>query len=293
MALQSSLRSRRTVTSACVLVGLVVACSQQERPPEAPGRPIVAVSVVPLGWIVQQLAGDRVQLEVMVPPGASPAMHEPTPAQMRAVSRARIYVKVGHPAFAFERAWLGHLLERNDNMAIVSAAQGARGGPDDPHVWASPRVMRALAHEVAQQLITLLPQDEAALQAALDRVVAEIDSVDTDIRAILKDAGSCTFYVFHPAWGWFAADYGLEQVAIEEKGAHGAEPSPDHLARLIRRARADGTKVIAVQPQYSDRSAELMAREIGARVEVLDPLHADWATNLRSVARKLQEACAR
>jgi zinc transport system substrate-binding protein len=248
------------------------------------------VTVAPLGWLVQQLVGDQVQLEVMVPPGASPATHEPTLAQMQAISRARLYVKVGDPAFAFEQAWLGHLLQRSTRMHIVSAAAHAPRGPEDPHLWTSPRVMRGLATDLAPALQELLPQKAKQIQDSLGAVVARIDSLDAEIRAQLQDVAGHSFYVFHPAWGWFAADYGLHQVAIEEKGAHGSEPSPDHLAQLIRQARADHVRVVFVQPQYSDRSAMLVAREIGAAVEVLDPLRPDWLANLRHVATTLREA---
>jgi zinc transport system substrate-binding protein len=251
---------------------------------------VVAVSVAPLGWAVQQLVGDRVQLEVMVPPGASPATHEPTLAQMQDLSRARLYVKVGHPAFAFERAWLGHLLDHNARMKIVSAAGRAPSGPDDPHLWTSPRVMRGLAQDLAEALQDLLPDQKTQIQASLDSLVGRIDALDAEIRAMLQSVAGRTFYVFHPAWGWFAADYGLHQVAIEEKGAHGSEPSPEHLARLIRQAREERIGVVFVQPQYSDRSAVLVAREIGARVEVLDPLAADWLNNLRHVAETMRKA---
>jgi zinc transport system substrate-binding protein len=93
--------------------------------------------------------------------------------------------------------------------------------------------------------------------------------------------------VFHPAWGYLAAGLGLEQVAVEQEGK---EPSPAELAALVDRARADRVRVVFVQPQGSPDAALVFAREVGARVEVIDPLARDWPDNLRRVAEALAGA---
>jgi zinc transport system substrate-binding protein len=248
--------------------------------PEAPAdpRPLVAVSVPPQAWVVEQLAGDRVRIEVMVPPGASPITHEPTIRQLRRLESARLYVAVGHPAFPFESAWLGPLLDESPELPVLRMADGeaAEGvadlEQDDPHVWVTPRQIRSLAVRLAAALVPLLPDAERALSDRLAAVIAETEAVDALLRAKLTGRAERRFLVLHAAWGHLAAAYGLEQVPIER----------GHKA-------ADGARVLFVQPQFDATAARLVAREIGARVVVLDPLARDWAANMRAVADALAE----
>jgi zinc transport system substrate-binding protein len=93
--------------------------------------------------------------------------------------------------------------------------------------------------------------------------------------------------VFHPSWGYFAHAYGLKMVPIEIEGK---EPKPAQLRELIEHARENGIKFVFVQPQFSARSAKLIAGEIGGQVVFADPLAEDWADNLRGVARKFETA---
>ncbi len=95
------------------------------------------------------------------------------------------------------------------------------------------------------------------------------------------------FMVFHPAWGYFAHSYGLQQVPVEIEGK---DPKPAQLKALIEHARENQIKSIFVQPQFSSKSAKLVAKEIGGQVTVADPLASDWYINLREVARKLKAA---
>jgi zinc transport system substrate-binding protein len=91
--------------------------------------------------------------------------------------------------------------------------------------------------------------------------------------------------VFHPAWGYFAHAYGLKQVPIEIEGK---EPKPAQLKELIQHTRKNDIKAVFVQPQFSTKSAELVAREIGGQVAFADPLAEDWIANLRQAADKFQ-----
>ena len=242
---------------------------------------MVAVSVPPLAYFVQQLAGDRVAVEIMVPPGASPHMWEPTLEQMRAANTATLYVKVGHPHFAFEQTWLRRLVEANAGVQMVDCSKQGEDLHEDPHLWVSPTVARSFVPAIAAALVDLIPKDAAEIRANEVRVLALIDALDTEIRAILEPVRGRRFYVFHPAWGYLARDYGLVQVSIE----HGSkEPSAAELARLMRQAREDGTHVIFVQPQFSERSARVVADEIGAELVTLDPLALDWPAAIREAA---------
>lgn len=245
------------------------------------------VSVLPQAYFVQRVAGPRVRVEVMIPPGASPATHEPTLEQLRALSEASLYVKVGHPHFPFERAWLGRVLAQANGLRVVDGSAGLEGGDGDPHVWLAPRHALVMAGHVEAALAALLPEHAAEFRANLAAFAAEVRALDAELRELLAPARGRRFLVFHPAWGHFAEAYGLEQIAIERDGKH---PDARALQRLIEGARADGVRVLFVQPQLDPRSAELVAGEVGCRVESLDPLARDWAANLRHVGRALAEA---
>jgi len=275
----------RTVVAATALAVAVTAAGCSREAPHT-GKPIVAVSVVPQAFPVRRIAGDLVEIEVMIPPGANEATHEPTIGQLQALSRASIYVKVGHPAFAYERTWLDKLIAENRDLIVVDSSDGVQTDSEDPHLWVSPENMRSIARGVYEALVRVLPEHEAEMHAALDRLEADVDNVDAYLERTLAPARGRRFFVFHPAWGYLAKEYGLVQVAIEE---HGKEPDASALARTIDVARAANVRVIFVQPQFNEASARLVAEEVGARLEAIDPLAPAWDDNLREVGRKLAE----
>ena len=246
--------------------------------------PLVVVSVPPQRYVVERLAGRRVDVRVMLPPGASPVQYEPTLVQLREVSRASLYVKVGHPHFPFERSWLGPLLAQNPGLRVVDASAGTGHGAGDPHLWLVPRHVRAMSDRIATALVELLPQHAAAIEANRSEFAAEIDILDAELRTLFAGRGGAEFFVFHPAWGHFAEEYGLRQTAVESEHKR---PDVRELSALIERARAREARVVFVQPQFDPEPARVLASEIGARVEALDPLAEDWATNLRAAARRL------
>lgn len=177
--------------------------------------------------------------------------------------------------------------------ASVAATTPATPDPDhvhdagDPHVWTSPRLVALMSVNIRDTLAELDPahaEDFARNQAAF---AAELASLDTDISALLADLPSRKFLVFHPAWGYFAQDYDLIQVPIEQGGK---EPGPRALAALIDDARRDGIRVVFVQPQSDPRFAARIAEAIGGQLIAIDPLAPDYLTNLREVARQIAAA---
>jgi len=280
----SSRRAFRSVARvrALLLLG-IVACGSE---PASSARPLVMVSVLPQEYVVDRVAGDRVRVEVMVPPGASPSTYEPSLAKMRLLGVAALYVKVGHPNFPFEKAWLDRILAEAPDLPVVDASEGAESREGDPHVWVAPRHVETMAVNVEAALGKLLPDHRETLQANLASFRAEIAALDGEIRELLAGRKGGRFLVLHPAWGYFAEAYGLEQVAIEHEHK---QPDPHELGQLIERAQETGVGVVFVQPQFDPSAAETLAREIGARVEPLDPLAYDWPENLRRAARALAE----
>lgn len=268
---------RRLLTS---LVLLVAGCSAA--PERAAAPPTVVVSVLPQAWFVEHLAGDACRIEVMIPPGANPTTYEPSLKQMEAAARADLYVRVGDPHFAFERAWFDDIAADADAPVVDFATGDDSGG--DPHVWTSPRDMAAAARRVADALKTVRGLDPDAVDGRLLTLLAEIDSLDAETGRALAPYRGKRFFVFHAAWGYFARDYELEQVAIE----HGhMEPSAGNLESVIADARRSGARSILVQPQFSRQSAELVAGSIGAALVTVDPLDRDWPRSIRDMTSAL------
>ncbi len=157
----------------------------------------------------------------------------------------------------------------------------------DPHIWLSPPLVKIQARTILAALQEADPVHRSVYEANFKEFTAQIDKLDADLKKTFEGKEGLQFMVFHPPWGYFAHAYGLKQVPIEIEGK---DPKPAQLKKLIQHAREKGIKVVFVQPQFSTKSAELVAREIGGQVAFADPLAEDWMANLRQVADKFQAA---
>lgn len=245
---------------------------------------MVAVSVPPHGWFVAQLAGELVDVEVLLPPGASPAQYEPTLAQLRALSEASIYVKVGHPAFPFEAAWLAPMLAQNSKLRIVDASAGVALREGDPHLWLSPQAARSLVEDLAEAVGEVLTDEGDSIRRRAASLEREIDLLELELRELLAPVHGRRFLVMHPAFGYLAREHGLVQLAVE---ADRKEPDPHQLAALIEQARSAEIRTVFLEPQFDSSGASALSQAIDARLETLDPLAYEWADNLRHIARRL------
>lgn len=254
----------------------------------------VVVSILPQAYFVERIGGETADVSVMVPPGADPHTYEPTPGQMKDVARASLYVRIGVP---FEEVWMPKIVAVNRMMLVVDSTRGIEQSHgdhshgrdhhgEDPHVWLSPRLVKIQAENICQGLTQVDPSRKEFYARNKEEFLRELDALDGELARILAGVKGRAFMVLHPAWSYFARDYGLDEIAIESEGK---EPSAAELSELIERAIAGNVKAIFVQPQFSTRSAETIARQIGAKVVAVDPLARDWAANLRSVARAFAE----
>lgn len=254
------------------------------------GAPVrVAVSIPPQQWLVQQVAGGAATVSVLVGPGLSPENFAPSPRQVADLQAAEVYFSAG---VAFELGLLPRLRAMPDAPRLagrrpVSERHGTDGGHEDPHAWLDPREAAAFADTVCRVLSELRPGQAGAFARGRDALQAQLAALDRDLAAQLGPCRGREFFVFHPAYGHFAARYGLTQIAVED---HGREPGARHLAETIERAKAAGARAIFVQPQFPRRSAEAVAAAIGARVVVADPLAADYPVALRALADALADA---
>ncbi len=259
----------------------------------------VAVSIAPQQSLVQRIAGELVQVQLMVQPGESPATYEPTPRQMADISQADLYYRIGVP---FENVWMKRIQSVNPRLPILDARAGIElramdEGDDghehghahdedglDPHIWLSPPLIKIMALRLRDRLIELLPAQKQVLVKNHAEFAKSLDKLDGDIRAILTGMEKKRFMVYHPSWGYFADTYGLQQIPIESEGK---EPGAKALAHLIAEAKQDGIGAIFVQKQFSQTQAAAVATAIGAKVVVIDPLSMDYPENLRDVAEAM------
>ena len=160
-------------------------------------------------------------------------------------------------------------------------------GIPDPHVWTSPTASKALASAILSALIQIDPEGNGEYRNNYDRLIQEIEVLDSDLKQLLAGKQGTRFLVYHPSWGYFARDYGLIQIPVELEGK---EPGPRELAQVIRMAKKEGITVIFAQPQLSEKSARIVADAIDGKVVLADPLSEDWANNLRHVGRSIHEA---
>jgi len=242
--------------------------------------------VPPEAWLVRGIAGDRVDVRILLRPGATPHTYEPSMADARAADGAGLYLAVGHPRLGFETAWRA-ALARGDGAGprVVQLAAGCETEPDDPHVWLSPPCFRRMARAAEGALEALLPAGDApALRRGADSVVAAVDRASAGADSLLAPYGGRAFLVYHPAWGYLAREHGLEQVSVQSGSR---EPGPAELARVFHRVREEGLHVMLVQPETPRSETSRIAGQLGLETVVLDPLARDWPSLYLDAARAL------
>ena len=259
----------------------------------------VVVSILPQAEFVENVGGEKVDVTVMVPPGASPHTYEPTPSQMVTLSKANMYVKVGSPV-EFELVWMDKLIAANKEMLVIDGSKGVQlvemaaehihegeeheHGSMDPHIWLSPLNAKIMVQNIADGLAQVDPANRAYYEQNRDAYLQELTKLDQDIRDGLSGVENRRFMVYHPAFGYFAKEYNLTMLPIEEEGK---EPTASGIAHLIEHAREHNIKVIFASPQFNPQSAKVVADAIGGRVVFIDPLARDYVMNLRRVLGEL------
>ncbi|MCK4608180.1 MAG: zinc ABC transporter substrate-binding protein [Gammaproteobacteria bacterium] len=253
-------------------------------------KPInVFVSVLPMKYFVERVGGDKVAVSVMVTPGQSPETYAPTPKQLKKLRTAQIYYRIGVP---FESVWLPNIVQLNSDLQIIdlrrdiSLRKLANGS--DPHVWTDPILVMQMAKTIRDSLSKIDPKDREFYAKNCTAFIAQLTESDRYIKRKLTSVTKQqrAFLVFHPAWGYFAARYGLEQIAIKKDGK---EPGPKDLAAIITNAKSRHLKAVVVQPQFSEKQAEMIAHTIDGKLIVLDPLAEDYLTNMHKVADRFAE----
>lgn len=264
----------------------------------------IVVTVVPQKSFVEKIGGEFVEVTTMIPIGADPHNYEPKPSQMVAISKADIYMKIG--LNEFETHWLPKFISQNRDMKVENVTKSVNhiklkeneeyheheyhhhNENEDPHIWMSPKEVKIIAKNIFEILITFDSKNKNSYKVNYEKFIKEVDEVDNRIKEILKDVPkNAKIMVFHPAFGYFARDYNLKQHSIEFEGK---EPKPKMLIKLIKEAKEVGIKVIITEPEFSDKTAKVIAKEIGAKVESISPLSLNWAENLIELAKAVAKS---
>ncbi len=298
------MNKRNCIIMALVLIGVTTVVASfyavtQTPATESEEEMRVVVTIVPQAEFVEKLGGDRVLVTVLVPPGASPHTYEPTPSQMKEVAKAKMYAKVGS-GIEFELVWMDKIVETNPNMLIVDCSYGIQlidmtksdkqEGKDhqrvgkDPHIWLSPRNAIVMVENIYEGLVEIDPDNKEYYTKNKNVYVTALEDLDVELSEIFSGLTTKKFMVYHPAWGYLAHDYSLEQIPIEEAGK---APTPEGLTRLVDQAREHDIKLIFATPEFESKTAETVADEIGGNVILVSPLAEDYINNLTKISEEM------
>ena len=243
----------------------------------------ITVSIEPLRYLTEQIVGDRFEVVTMVPKGSSPETYEPTARQMADLSESILYIKVGE--LGFERTWMPRLTSNAPHITVVNSSEGITSHiGDDPHSWMSARNAIIMAHNIYEAVKRIDVKDSVFFRQRLDSLCNVIHATDKYIKQTTAKAQCKSFIIYHPALTYFASDYGLEQLALEE---HGREPSAAELEQIISTARAKGVKTMFVQREFANRNVDIITNTIGARKVEINPLGYDWNKEMRRIAAEM------
>ena len=257
---------------------------------------IISVTILPQKYFTQKIAGPEYQINVLIPPGASPENYEPSPRQLQELHRSNAYFLIGE--LASEKAWTSDFQKNNTEIAFIDLSEGIefiqsvenhgdhQHTGADPHIWMSPVNALKMSENLLAGLIKVFPEDSLLFQSNYQSLVLEILQIDSLYRNSSAKLQGLNFLIYHPALGYLANDYGMVQHVLEFEGK---EPPPSHIARLINEAKTHHIDFIFVQSQFSMDNARSIAREINARVIPIDPLTDDWPGELKKIHSYLTE----
>ena len=272
----------------------------------------VTVSILPQKYFVEKIAKNKVNINVMVKPGFSPATYAPRTSQMRKLSKSSIYFYIGVP---FENAWLDKFAYSNKKMLMIDSSKNIKKlemlahehheeedekkdhekheeeehhEEDeehtglDPHTWTDPSLVKIHAKNILEALIKVDEKNTSFYTKNYNSFIEELSLLDNKIKDILKDKKESAFMVFHPSWSYFARAYHLEQIAVEKEGK---EPKVKEIIALVKEAKEHKIKTLFVSPQFSQNAAKKIAKAINGTVLSVDSLAYKWDENLLNIAK--------
>ena len=250
----------------------------------------VTVTISPYKYFVDQIAKGKVDVNVMVSNGNNPETYEPYAQQMMELSKSALYLKVG--SIGFEQTWMKKLQDNAPEMKVIDTSVGIKpaktpGGNIDPHVWMSCSNARIIASNILKALCELEPKNKAFFEKNYQSLLNIIDKRDSTIKESFKKDPDLVrkFVIYHPILTYFARDYQLEQLAIEEEGR---EPSASQLKSLIEKARKEKIKFCLIQAEFANRNTTTFINESHTKPMNINPLQGDWNWAMQEAAAAVQ-----
>ncbi|HLN54031.1 MAG TPA: zinc ABC transporter substrate-binding protein [Lentimicrobium sp.] len=273
----------------------------------------ITVSIRPQKYIVEQIAGDRFKVNVLVPDGSGPETYEPTTRQMRELAKSQVYFTMG--LLDFEKKWAPMLTDLHPEMDVVDVTDGiqllsgshhhhedenlnhdandhlqASNTPEavDPHIWLSLRTVKIQSDNILRYLTAKFPDEKDAFNDNHKKFINSIDSLDRVlIQMFSGGAEPFSFIIYHPSLSYFANDYGLIQIPIELEGK---EPSPAYLKELIDTVKDKKLTTVFYSEQFDKKSAQVLADQLDISLTSFNPLAENIEENLLSVSKKIVES---
>jgi zinc transport system substrate-binding protein len=260
-------------------------------------KDIITVSIPPQQYFVKQIAGNAFEINIMIPPGANPVTYDPPPGKMKRVANSLAYIKIGH--LAFEKNWMNKFASVNPDLKIIDQSKYTElirakerkrayshnhGTGVDPHIWTSPEAVKQQIKAIKEGLTELDSSQASIYEINYRNFFHKLDSLDASFKRKISKMKTRSFMVFHPALSYYARDYNLVQIPIESGGK---EPTPSELKNIIDKAKKERINRIFIQRQFNTDNAETIAKEVGAKVEVINPLDSNWINAMNDITTKL------
>lgn len=261
-------------------------------------KPVVIASIAPVEYLAKAVGGDKIEVQSLAKGDVH--SYEPKPNDMKAVAKARIFIAAG---LEFEEAWIPRFKASAKNLVVVkSDAKIAKLKEEreeqaehdekheahaDPHVWLNPMLAITMARNISDALIDMDKANKDFYLENFQKLMNDLLAFDESAKNELAGLKNRKFVVYHPAWGYFAAHYDLEQISIERSGK---EPKIDEMASTLKMIKDENIKVIFADPNRSQKSAQILASQTGAKVELLDPLGYNLLENLKIAVGAIKDA---
>lgn len=285
--------ARLTVGILLTLLLPLTACKKREEPSSL--KPTVLVSVPCYAYFVKKIAQDTVAIESLLPSGNNPHIYEPTPRAVEQHQNAKLWIYLGEP---FDKKVLSFFQQQKHPIQILDITEGIEllsteeehlhlDEEKDLHIWLSPSLAKIQAKKIASSLIALLPEQKSHFEENLHLLLEELDRVDKQISILLTPMKGKAILVSHPAFGYFCKEYQLIQLSVEIEGK---DPLPQHISHLLDEAKRLCVHSVLLEPQYSNKGAELIAEKLNVPTYMIDPYAENYTENLLSITHKIVEA---
>ena len=266
----------------------------------------ISVTINPQKYFLEQIVGNKFNVNCIVPTGSNPESFDPAPSQMMALSKSEAFFKVGY--LGIENTLLEKARQNNPNLQLIDCSEGIvpvdgnlhencghehhdhaedmhnghAGG--DPHIWSSPLTARTMVENMYLAVLEVDSVNKTFYKTNYEKLMSEINHTDNIISDLITKAPSKGFIIYHPALSYFANEYGLTQYSIEHEGKN---PSPAQLKDLIDKAKIEGVKVVFIQQEFDTKNAQTVADAIGGRAVVIDLMAYDWHREMIKIAKAL------